>query len=286
MQNPQLSNLSKADSSLRLKERSKMFRRSILSTKTDQELDSKIEMYEKYHFRIKCIDIFTMIFDLVTIYTFYFEHFSYINNGYELSSTNNVIRLTLLGSTLTVCIGILLRFLFRFNSDKILQELGEGKKEVILVKEYRVLIAEIVIHLIQPYPYVAYKFNMMILGQEVTYTINLLFFFFCTLRSYMLIKVIRYWNLYSKKRSKKILAFFSPNSNSDYFLYKANLSSNGFFTLTLLGFVTLIICSLLLQTFEYLSKDPNNPFYYYWNSLWYLVVTMTTSKQRNNILII
>ncbi len=142
---------------------------------------------------------------------------------------------------------------------------------------------EAILHLIQPYPILHYEFTINILGQDVTYSLNLLLYFFSSFRIYMLFKVIRYWNVYSKRRSRKILQFFSPGTNMNIFLYKANLSKYGFSTLTILGFITLVIASLLLKAFEYTKQDEKNPFYYYWNSLWYLVVTMCTSKFKINI---
>jgi hypothetical protein len=119
---------------------------------------------------------------------------------------------------------------------------------------------------------------MLVVGQEVTYTLNLILYFLCTFRSYMLFKVIRYWNLYSSKRSKKILAFFDPYANSNLFTYKANVKMNGFLALCILGGFTLVMASLILKTMEYNAVNLSNKFYYFWNSLWYLVVTMCTSK--------
>jgi hypothetical protein len=121
------------------------------------------------------------------------------------------------------------------------------------------------------------EFSIKILGQDVLYSLNLLLFVLSTIRVYILVKVIRYWNLYSKNRSKKILQFFTNGSNNDIFLYKANLSRSGFVTLVLLGLVTLFITSMLLKVVEYTKQDRKNPFYYYWNSLWFLIVTMCTS---------
>lgn len=150
-------------------------------------------------------------------------------------------------------------------------------------KKIKILLSEIFIHLLQPYPFVKYEWQMKILGSEVTYTINLVLYFLSMFRVYIIVKVVRYWNLYSKVRSKKILKFFDRYSNSDVFSYKANLSQRGFITLTLLAGFTLILFSLLLKAVEYYVNNPQSKFYYYWNSLWLLVVTMCTSKKNSII---
>ena len=127
-----------------------------------------------------------------------------------------------------------------------------------------------------------YEWKMSVLGQEVTYTLNLILYFLCTIRSYMLFKVVRYWNIYSSERSKKILAFFDPYASPNLFTYKANVKMRGFVTLCLLGGFALVMSSLLLKTMEYYKEDKENKFYFYWNSLWYLVVTMCTSIYYDN----
>jgi len=98
----------------------------------------------------------------------------------------------------------------------------------------------------------------------------------------MLFKVVRYWNIYSSERSKKILAFFDPYASPNLFTYKANVKMRGFVTLCLLGGFALVMSSLLLKTMEYYKEDKENKFYFYWNSLWYLVVTMCTSIYYDN----
>lgn len=141
---------------------------------------------------------------------------------------------------------------------------------------------EITAHLLQPYPFVQYHFKIITVGQNITYTINILFYFLTLIRVYIVVKFLRYWNLYSKRRSKKIVKLFDKSANSDLFMYKANLTKRGFITLCFLGMFVLLMSSLMLKVCEYThyseeNKD-SNKFYYYWNNLWFLIVTMCTSK--------
>jgi hypothetical protein len=243
-------------------------------------IDELLKSYESLDNKIKFIDLISTTLDVITMYIFYIEHFDYISNNYTLSTTSNLIRVIFLFISLLVCFLIILRYIYRRKSEKIESQFYEPQNsensKLSEKNKKRNLIIEIFIHLLQPYPVIHYEFNIMVLGEEVTYSMNLFLYFLCIIRIYMVLKVIRYWNLYAKKRSKKILEFFSKEANSDIFLYKANLSNRGFSTLLILGFFTLLICSLLLKVTEFTQNNQKNPFFYFWNSLWYLVVTMCT----------
>ena len=150
------------------------------------------------------------------------------------------------------------------------------------------LFIEIFIHLLLPYPHVDWKYhpypdvndNNISLNPKliIYFNINMLFFFFCSLRFYVLVKVLRYYNLFTHKRSKNILKFFEKKSLGTNFLYRANLKLNGFITIGLIGSITLIYSSMILNIFEYTNDNVNNDFFYFWNCSWYIIVTMCTSN--------
>lgn len=240
----------------------------------------KINQYFSLGKKIKYIDTITTLIDLVTIFIFYNDHFDYIDHDLTISDNSNILRFILLGTSVIVCIMLFFRYKIKFHLNRILYEL-DCKKGTALGpkskrKKNRMMIIEIVIHILQPYPHIKYSFTMDIVGSQITYSLNMVLYFLCTLRCYLMIKVIRYWNLYSTERSKKILKFFDKHSNSDLFLYKANLDQRGFVTLSCFGIIVLIYFSLLLKVLEYYKYDKSNPFNYYWNSIWYLIVTMGT----------
>ena len=54
--------------------------------------------------RIRNIDIIILTFDILTITTFYFENFNYINNDFRLSLSSNIIRSILLFTSIILCI--------------------------------------------------------------------------------------------------------------------------------------------------------------------------------------
>jgi hypothetical protein len=111
----------------------KMLRGTTLRTFVQNDIEEKLNLYDTYKNRIKWIDLLTMMIDLGIIYTFYFEHFDYINNGYVLDDQSNAIRIILLVSSLVMVLGIFLRFRFKKNSDKIIQELEQHDFGMIII---------------------------------------------------------------------------------------------------------------------------------------------------------
>lgn len=145
-----------------------------------------------------------------------------------------------------------------------------------IYKPFLQLIIECIVHLLQPYPGVRYEWKVIYLGFEIMFNLNMLFFFFCSLRIYIIVKAIRYWNLFSQNTSIHMLRLFNELSNPYFFFYKSNLKRNGLITLFLLGAFSLIYFSLIFQVLEYFKKDISNEYYYFVNCIWYLIVTMCT----------
>ena len=53
---------------------------------------------------IKYLDLITLFVDLVIILVFYFDHFDYINNEYELKNYNQNIRIVFTVISIILCI--------------------------------------------------------------------------------------------------------------------------------------------------------------------------------------
>lgn len=173
---------------------------------------------------------------------------------------------------------LLIRYKNKRSCKELMNDLNMKKPPIIdKSKSGWILKLELLLHLIQPYPGVRYEFVIKVIGKEITYNINMMLYFICSLRIYTLIKVIRYYNLFAQEHPKSILKFYDKNSSSQTFLYRANLKQNGFVTIAIIGSMTLLYSSVIFQVVEYDKKDENNPYYYLWNCSWYIIVTMCTS---------
>ena len=71
--------------------------------------------------------------------------------------------------------------------------------------EIKSFILEITPHLIQPYPYVQFEFVMSILGNDVTYSLNMLLFIISICRLYILIRFLLLWLPFSSNQSHRVL---------------------------------------------------------------------------------
>ena len=169
-----------------------MFKRKVIKSMDEDTLVLKINNYFTLGKRIKYIDIITTLIDLVTVFFFYNDHFEYIDDNLSINKKSNIFRFVFLISSLFVCILIFYRYKIKSRLNKILVEL-ECKKATSLgpkskKKKMRMLIFEIVIHILQPYPYLKYSFVMDIVGSPITYSLNMVLYFLCTLRCYLMIK--------------------------------------------------------------------------------------------------
>jgi hypothetical protein len=151
-------------------------------------------------------------------------------------------------------------------------------RRTIFVKKIKTkkLILEMIIHFIQPYPYLDQHWDMLIVGVNVTYSLSSILFSFCILRLYVCVKVFKNWNFYTDDKSKRIFVFFK-NQFLHLFLYKANIKARGAYTIILLLVVFVYLLALIFKIYEDYIPSNTLGFSYIWNCLWLLIETITTS---------
>ena len=271
------------DSIKKLNKDSKMlaqFKRKIIHKFDNRTLYKKVTHLKSFSSKLNILDFFISLINFVEVCFFYNEHFTYIDNGLKLNHTENFLRIIFIGVSIFTIFLIIWRYSIKIKTLKLLVELevkpetALGPKEISSLR--RVEIIEIIIHSLQPYPYLSWSFEMEIVGNLVIYSLNMFLYFLSTIRLYYILKVIKNINLFSTVRSKKILKFYDRHSRPITFLIKSNLEFRGFTTLVFIGACCLVYFSLLLKVLEYFKKDKNNPFNYIPNSIWYLLITMGT----------
>jgi hypothetical protein len=135
----------------------------------------------------------------------------------------------------------------------------------------------VIIHLLQPYPYVNLHWEMMVLGNNMMYSSGMILFGLCMIRLYVFIKLLKYWSSYTNDKALRLFKLFN-NKMIYLFFYKTSIREYSFIALSIIFFIFIYISALLFKIFEHNIPHETNYFSDFLNCLWYLVVTMTTSK--------
>ena len=219
------------------------------------------------------IDIFSFIADFLVVTTLYFNHFEYNKHGYKSNNSDNLLRFICLGISILVVFSILIRYRIykEYKNIKFMMSLKASVPSQ-RIKILR-LSSEILCHIIQPYPYLSCNFEIEILGNNITYSLDMILFSLSIIRLYVLFKIIRVYNSYTNTRSQKINQFFG-NKNIWTFLYRTNLKSNSFKTLALIFSIILLAGSYLFKVYENYQKDEkSSDFGNFFNCLWFIAQT-------------
>ena len=219
------------------------------------------------------IDIFSFIADFSVVTTLYFNHFEYNKHGYKSNNSDNILRFICLGISILVVFSILIRYRIykEYKNIKFMMSLKASVPSQ-RIKILR-LSSEILCHIIQPYPYLSCNFEIEILGNNITYSLDMILFSLSIIRLYVLFKIIRVYNSYTNTRSQKINQFFG-NKNIWTFLYRTNLKSNSFKTLALIFSIILLAGSYLFKVYENYQKDEkSSDFGNFFNCLWFIAQT-------------
>jgi hypothetical protein len=139
-----------------------------------------------------------------------------------------------------------------------------------------IVILEVLCRLLQPYPRVDTQWNMLVLGNPTTISLNMILFSLSILRLYLCVKILKYWSMYTNDNSQRILNLFKQKSGIS-FLYKSNVKQSGFSTLLVIFCTILYFCALFFKMYED-NKTEQIEFSNFANCIWYLVITMTTSN--------
>jgi hypothetical protein len=258
---------------------------SQLSKYQDYEVPELKILINKQRNKILISDTVAVISNIIIVTWLYFNHFEYVNNNYEMTSSINIERCICLGLAIITCISIIAK---AYNK-RLLKDLEfilglRSKCNSILIlvasAELKLLkiILEIIINLIQPYPFLNIHFKMMILGNTVIYSSSMILYAFCMIRLYIVFKLLRYWNTYTNDKAVRLFKFFN-NKMIYLFLYKTSIKEYGFLALTVIFFIFIYVSALIFKIFEHnITTDPPTGFAYFLNCLWFLVVTMTTSN--------
>lgn len=229
--------------------------------------------YNKLRTYLKVLDFIIAILDIFVVTSLYFEHFEYLDN-LDITSSGNIWRIVCTCISLIVLILLGLRFYIKLKFENVKYILSYNAYIVFANKRISNLILECLVHILQPYPSTQFHWKMLILGNDVTYNLNMILFIASTLRLYTLLKAIKYWNYYSSEKALRILKLYK-NKYINIFLYKVIIKVNSYSALGLLFLSILYIFSLFFKVLENYSTDDKYTFSSLYNCIWYLLNTMT-----------
>jgi potassium intermediate/small conductance calcium-activated channel subfamily N protein 2 len=141
------------------------------------------------------------------------------------------------------------------------------------------LILGLIIFLLHPNP--AFKgINVKIYNDKyqvyATHSLNSIFSVFCLLRMWYFVKFYLVYSSYYSPRSQRVCSMNGFNT-SLHFSMKANMTKTPYHAYILLFLIILLYCSFCLRIFERVLDEPSGSnFSSYWNTLWCLIITMTT----------
>ena len=141
-----------------------------------------------------------------------------------------------------------------------------------------------IIHLIQPYPYLEYHYRTRINGIKIIYSIDMFLFALSLLRLYVFVKTLKKWSNYTNSRGGNILKrywSFGKKIKEDMyllaFLYKTCIRTIPFISSFVIFLVSIFLFSYIFKIFEnYQNSEMGYVFGRFLNCIWYLMQTMTT----------
>lgn len=237
--------------------------------------DNKILILKRIRFILVVLDFMIVIISFVSATILYFDHFVYIHEGYVINSNSNQIRFLCLILSIIQIILLFIRNI-NFQQREILKYfLNYFNFPVMLKIVDKKLMIESIVHIIQPYPFIKFTFNIIVLGNNITYSLNMLLFLLSLLRFYYLYYIIDKGILFSSEQAKRIYNFLIKFSDQMMITIKSILKYFGLISIYLLFMIMLYIFSLVFKVMEDYDADSQFPvFTNITNCIWYIIVTM------------
>ena len=242
-----------------------------LSNFTEIQLKTKLNRADLF---VNIVNFCISVVNIFVLTALYLDHFEYVDAGQKIEKSSNSLRWTCLFLSFSVIILIFVRLFLKKYAKKCRFLLNRRSAEP-SQKINKSIYILLVLHILQPLPYLEVDWEFDMLGQQVTYSINMILFCFSMFRLAISYDLIKFWYPYTNENAKSIYKFYK-NTSINIFLYKTAIRMYGFITLAVLFLLILYLFSLIFKMFEHFDGNDKSGFKYIWNVYWFLVVTMTT----------
>ena len=173
------------------------------------------------------------------------------NNNYTLSKMNNTYRIICLCFTTMIICMLVFRYILKSKFQYIKYVLGVRLSYPKGKIKYWWMSIEIIINLIQNYPYCSYHINVIDLNNKTTYSIDLLISMISMIRIYILIRLFR---VAVDQRMRRIWKTYK-NKNIYLFIYKSMISHNPIAFYFISNIIIIIIFMLLFKPSQDIFGD-------------------------------
>lgn len=139
------------------------------------------------------------------------------------------------------------------------------------------MILEILLFSFHPLPFINPKFEFSQLNGVLLLSLHDIFTSFTLLRVFQLLKLFRHFSKWTNEQSSAICDSYAANANISYAL-RALLREKPIQLILIFFSVSTIVLSLALRIYEknFMSLSGEQNYAYLWNSMWLILLTMTT----------
>ncbi|OMJ88617.1 hypothetical protein SteCoe_9397 [Stentor coeruleus] len=136
---------------------------------------------------------------------------------------------------------------------------------------------EIFIYIYQPLPFYDKTFAFEQLNGTLSIRLDEIFSSLMLIRVFLLFKILKHYSKWTNEHSTAICDLYAARADIFYAL-RALLKENPIMLISILMSISTLVLSIALQTFEknFHSFDSSLDYSYLWNSMWLVMLTMTT----------
>ena len=247
-------------------------------------VEAKIESYRR---KIKIADIFACLLGFFGIFiaTVEYEYYYYSDSDklrYTKVTFADTMRSFVSISTGALIIVMVVRNFFDFHYQKLKNPI-HSQDSFYKSSQFKIIIIiiEFFICAVHMPPGFDYTFDVAQLGLNFTYSLCMIMLNLMYLRIYLLFRVFAAVSKWKKLQAEKCCDSESCSASTTFAL-KAFMKESPYPSLSVLILSTVVVFGLIIRNFErpayYYCTSGCQDWSFFWNGMWYCVVTMTTGN--------
>jgi Ion channel/Calcium-activated SK potassium channel len=229
--------------------------------------------------KLKVLDTSIFILGILGLFLAHIDCELDYSNNYSPTKYSNLYRFVISLTTMFVLLLLLVHAKFQYSITVESREAAEEDvPEFFKNTNFQALLLELLINAVHCPPYLNYTFVSQQLGSPVRISVNELCACVMLLRFYLVSKLFSHYTKWTSIHSKGVCEEHGAEASS-IFAIRATLVEKPFHVLVPLILVSVVIFSVAVRIFErgYLTTvNSSQDYSYIWNSMWLVMLTMTT----------